>query len=365
MKASVLGIGTELVDGQIINKNAAWISKKLKDIGLTSSTHIVVPDERKLIVQALEFCAQHSDLIFVTGGLGPTSDDFTREVISQWTHKPLQFDEGSWQHIKERLEPRGYTVKEIQRQQCYFPEGSRILINTEGTANAFFIESCDKKMFILPGPPREIEAVWKSSIAAWLIDNTTELDPFVTKYWDTIGVGESDIALIVEDLVKGSSVDVGYRVHLPYVEVKLSYPKSKEAQFKDLVENMTAALSYCLITQNQEDVASILLKKLSTYSSVSLQDQVTGSFLMNRILPSARELLNKSAWSFSNTAIDEEAQLKLFLNPRDEHTCWVSLEVRGQKYSDILESSYKSVLMKERRHQYFAELAMIFWLKYL
>ena len=83
MIASVLGVGTELVDGQIVNKNAAWISEKLRALGLTTKLHLVIPDDRKLIFESLDYCGQYSDLIFVTGGLGPTSDDFTREVISE------------------------------------------------------------------------------------------------------------------------------------------------------------------------------------------------------------------------------------------------------------------------------------------
>jgi molybdenum cofactor synthesis domain-containing protein len=156
MKAIVLGIGTELVDGQIVNKNAAWISEKLKKIGLTTALHLVVPDDKKLILEALDFCAQYADLMFVTGGLGPTTDDFTREVISTWTNLELKFDEDSWQHIKDRLEPRGYVVKDIQRQQCFYPAGSVVLKNSEGTANAFYLEAKDKKIFVLPGPPREM-----------------------------------------------------------------------------------------------------------------------------------------------------------------------------------------------------------------
>ena len=365
MKATVLGIGTELVDGQIVNKNAAWISKQLKDLGLTTSLHLVVPDDRKLIMEALDFCATHGDLMFVTGGLGPTSDDFTRDLISEWSGKPLHFDEDSWQHIKERLEPRGYTVKEIQRQQCYFPEGSQILKNPQGTANAFHMQTKNQNLFVLPGPPREIEAVWDLSIASWLQANTDQLDPFITKYWDTMGVGESDVAMIVEDILKDVQIEKGYRVHLPYVEVKLSFLKSQEIKYAPLIEKITKGLSHCLITQNQEDVTALLSERLEKHSSVSIQDSVTGAFLMNRLLPVSRNLMTNHQWSFSNNITNEKAPLKLLIEKQDEHTCQVSLITKDQSLSEILKSPYTSPLMHERRLQYFAELAMIFWLKHL
>lgn len=365
MIATVLGIGTELVDGQIVNKNAAWISEKLKSLGLTTKLHLVVPDERKLISEALDFCAQNSDLIFVTGGLGPTTDDFTRELISEWTGLALEWDDKSWQHIKERLEPRGYVVKDIQRQQCYFPKGSRIIENVEGTANAFYVEAKGKKIFVLPGPPREIEAVWKSDIAAWLNKSTEGIDPYITRHWDTIGMGESDVATLVEQALANVNVEKGYRVHLPYVEVKMSFFKSQEEKMRIHVDKVTEALRGITITRDQQDVPLMLSLALKPFSSVSLQDSATGQFLINRMLPVMRDFMTEKSWSFSSHSIDQGAQVRLMLEPKDEHTCWVSIERGNKRFADILEAPYKAMPMRERRAQYFAEMAMIFWLRHL
>lgn len=365
MKAAVLGIGTELVDGQIVNKNAAWISERLKQLGLTTALHLVVPDDKKLMLEAMDFCASYGDLLFLTGGLGPTTDDFTRDIVSEWSDKPLIFDEGSWQHIKDRLEQRGYVVKDVQRQQCFYPQGATVLKNMEGTANGFSLEAKDKKLFVLPGPPREVEAVWNSSIHQWLVDNTTHIDPYVTRHWDTMGVGESDVALIVEDVLKGVEVEKGYRVHLPYVEVKMSFFKSQEKQFEPYIEKITQALGHCLITRDQEDVPLMLAKALAPFNSLSVQDSVTGQFLMNRLIPVLRDHMTNKQWSFSNNVIDDHAQVRLMLQPKDEHSCVVSIEKGNQRFADILDSPYKQMPMRERRAQYFAEVAMIFWLRHL
>lgn len=365
MKATVLGIGTELVDGQIVNKNAAWISEKLKKLGLTTALHLVVPDEKKLMLEALNFCEGYGDLMFVTGGLGPTTDDFTREVISSWTNLDLKFDEGSWQHIKDRLEPRGYVVKEIQRQQCYYPVGAKVLKNTEGTANAFYLEAKGKKIFVLPGPPREIEAIWNLSINSWLQENVAGMDPFITRHWDTIGMGESDVATLVEDALAGVTIEKGYRVHLPYVEVKLSYFQSEAEKMNAHVEKVTDVLKHITITRDQQDVPLMLSRALKNYDSVSVQDSATGQFLINRLMPEMRSFMTEKTWSFSSHAVDEDAQIRLIIKPKDEHSCFVSIEKGNQKFSDILESPYKAMPMRERRAQYFAEMAMIFWLRHL
>ncbi|WP_413944304.1 competence/damage-inducible protein A [Bdellovibrio sp. HCB-162] len=366
MKAAILGIGTELTDGQIVNKNASWISKKLKAAGLTTTAHLVVPDERKLMREGLEFCASHGDLLFVTGGLGPTSDDFTRDIVTEWVGVPLEFDETSWKHVNDRLTSRGYVVKDIQRQQCYFPKGSKVLFNSQGTANAFYLEAHGKKVFVLPGPPREIEAVWEDSIAEWLKENTKNLDPYITRIWDTMGVGESDVAVIVEDLLKDVKVEKGYRVHLPYVEVKLSFFKSQEKEMAEALEKLTEALQFCTIARDGNDAAELFAENLKQIKSVCLIDEVTGQFLMNRLMPVLRDFMTDQSWSFSKSrAVKSPAELHLHVLPKDEHSCEVSLQHKGRVLKDIIETPYKTANMRERRHQYFAEMALIFWLKNL
>lgn len=364
MKASVFGIGTELVDGQIVNKNAAWISQKLKKMGLTTDIHLVVPDKRELMLEGLSFCAAKSNLIFVTGGLGPTSDDFTREVITAWAGKDLKFDERSWQHLSERLTSRGYAVKEIQRQQCYFPEGSQILSNSEGTANGFLVQHLGKNVFALPGPPREIEAVWNDHIQHWLTKNTPQLDRAITRTWQTLGVGESDIAVLVEEVLRDVDVQIGYRVHLPYVEVKLSHVHSRAASLEPAIQKLTDALAYCTVFRNSDDAVDLFSKLITEVSSLSVVDEVTGAFLMNRIQPALRHFMSHKDWNFAGSR-DKlgNAELCLQLLPKDEHTCEVILEQRGRTLRDFILAPYRTANMRERRLQYFAEKALIFWVQ--
>jgi nicotinamide-nucleotide amidase len=366
MITSILAIGTELTDGQIINKNASWLSKHLKEYGAKTNHHLVVPDERKLMFEAMQFCSAQSDVMFITGGLGPTTDDFTRDVVAEWAGLPLEFHQPSWDHLSTRLVSRGYAVKEIQRQQCFFPRGSKVLFNTQGTANAFYLETKGKKVFVLPGPPREIEAIWESEIEGWLVENTTDIDPRITRAWDTMGLGESDVAVIVEDVLKGVEVEKGYRVHLPYVEVKLSFLASEEEKFQPYVDKVTEALQHCLITRDEENVVEVLADILAQTASVSIQDEVTGSFLINRVIPSFRDVLNEATWSFSNVAVyEDESEVVLRLLPVDEHHVKIEM-VKGQQiHWDIITSPYKTTNMQDRRLQYFAEMAMVTWARML
>lgn len=364
MKTSVLAIGTELTDGQIVNKNAAWISARLKDKGFVTDLHLAVPDERKAILEALASCAKSSDWIFITGGLGPTSDDFTRDVVAEWAKLPLEFDEASWRHVQARLGARGFAVREIQKQQCYFPRGSQILQNTQGTANAFRFQSRDKEVFVLPGPPREVEAVWLAGIAPWLAEKSKDHDPFVTLKWDTLGKGESDIAVLSEEALQGVAIEKGYRVHLPYVEVKVSYLKSQEKKFQPAIERLEKAIGPLTVSRNGADIAEDVVRLLKSKPSFHLQDAVTNGFLLNRLMPSVKEL-QQTRWSFSTGEELRNSELTLRLERIDELSAKVSIQKNNEQKEETLTAPFATPNMADRRLQYFAERALIFWKKTL
>lgn len=375
MKASILAVGTELTIGQIVNKNASWISAQLKIAGVQVGLHVVVPDDRQLILQALEFAEQQSDLIFVTGGLGPTSDDFTRDLISAWTNKKLVFHEPSWQHLSTRLTLRGFAVREIQKQQCYFPEGATVLKNAEGTANGFYLEtnktSGVKKVFALPGPPREIESIWKDHLMPWLSENTKGIDKLITKAWDTMGVGESDVAVKVEEALAGrpasTTFDIGYRVHLPYVEVKLSYLEKETDLWKPYVDKVDALLEEITITKDFKDLAATISQAIKEVD-FTFYDYVTGGYLQNRLASFLKTHANYS-WKQST----EKPLIELFENeenflallPYEEEKSLLIFEKAGRRKQYIIEAPMKSSFMAERRKQYMAEMALAYFSQFI
>jgi nicotinamide-nucleotide amidase len=377
---SVLGVGSELTSGQITNKNGSWISKKLHHFGLKSNLHLVVPDERSLITKALDFCASESDLIFVTGGLGPTSDDFTRDLICEWAGLEVDFDEGSWKKVVDRLSSRGFAVQDFQKQQCYFPQGSWILENQQGTANGFYVYARSKHFFVLPGPPREIEAIWNDHIQSWLKENTQHIDPLVTKSWDTIGEGESEVARKTEAVTTAakSKLEIGYRVHLPYVEVKATYHQSEFADISSTLEKIDQTLAAITVLRNSEDIAEIFCQRLLNYEKVYIQDEATDGFLAHRIQNHWKQVLRQTELHFSNKItslkladLDSKKSQVLAVQLRRlephlaESSLMISVKGHGQKIglNHKLQSPYQTDNMIERSRQMFAELALIEWIK--
>ncbi len=343
----------------------------MKSLGVSSTSHVVVPDEKHLMLTALKFCAEHSDLIFVTGGLGPTSDDFTREIIAQWCKQKLVWDEKSWKHIEERLRPRGLAVKEIQKQQCYFPENSIVLSNRLGTANAFFLRHDEKDVYVLPGPPREIEAVWNDWIEPEMKKKIANLDPLVTCSWDTIGVGESDVADLVISALKNQPVEIGYRVHLPFVEVKITFLQSQSTQAILWQKSLEAAIGSITALRNGENAAQTLSQHMLDFRKVWICDSLPGSFLMNRLFPASKHLLKKNKIHFLSDRFNEnfaeaygfEKNKDLILELWEDSpgSARASLQIKGQKRIQFFQSPYRSPLMREREFQYFSEMALIFW----
>lgn len=370
MKASILAVGTELTTGQIINRNAATLSEKLNSFGVQTQAHLTVPDQENLILDSLHYVEKFCDLIFVTGGLGPTSDDFTREVIAKWLQVELIYDEKSWAHIVNRLSARGFQVREIQKQQCFYPAGASILENKEGTANAFQVKRSlngrTQNIFVLPGPPREIESLWADHLEPWLQNTTRDLKKRVTKSWDTLGVGESDVAVQVEEILarfpKSNQLEIGYRVHLPYVEVKVTYDQSQNALFHETLLQIDEKLKDITMAKNFEDIAVRATKKLSELD-FTFYDFLTQGFLHKRLSPL---LKNIKRWSFKQSTTNEigvdffaNEENFLALLPREEHSCQIIGEVASVRFQKLIEAPMKSSLMSERRLQYFAEMALI------
>lgn len=365
MKSAVLAVGTELTDGQIVNSNAAWLAERLKPLGPRCVLHLTVADDRPAISRALDLCAEQADLIFVTGGLGPTSDDFTRDVIADWAGEKLEYHEPSWVAIEERFRARNYPTTPIQKQQCYFPRGSTVLTNAQGTANGFRLRAKNREIIVLPGPPRELAAIWTDHLRAWVSDLARDLDPVVTRSWDTIGLGESQVADLIVPLLN-DSVEAGYRVHLPYVEFKASFARSHLEKVIPLLSKIETALAPYTVARDGTDIANELAEKLCHEPRVTIVDQVSGHVLLARLQKPLQAVFAEKKWIV--TSEDAKAEgLTLWLKPVDSHEVRVGLKRDGQTTETRITSTstMKAAVMSERRKQYFAELALVHWARWM
>ena len=176
MNIALLSVGTEILLGDTVNTNLASLGQVLYNSGFILSTEKTVPDDKKLIQDAVNELLENNDVIITCGGIGPTEDDFTKEVISEMFDLNLVVDEDHLSWMKSRWESRGMTMPATNVKQAEIPEGATKLNNTNGTSPGIYIEYKSKHVFILPGPPREFIPLVTDELVPFLEDNFTKVE---------------------------------------------------------------------------------------------------------------------------------------------------------------------------------------------
>lgn len=287
---AVITIGTEVTTGQIENTNAGWLARQLTDLGYDVVAHGSVPDDESLIIKMLNSLAGSMPKIVVTGGLGPTSDDKTRDALGAWSGRPLIYNESLWEPIRQRFVSLGRIPPASNKRQCYFPEGSKIISNPIGTAAGFRLEEGSTSVWVLPGPPTEIKAIWDNSLQEEFADL---LQPSLRKKlfrFHIMGQTESAIAEMVEDIVRDTEITTGYRPHFPYLEVKIWLPVNEISRYQSQLLQIETILQPWLKGKDDDDIALTLVQKLIVYPEVQIFDGGSFGFLGERLGPILRHM---------------------------------------------------------------------------
>jgi len=211
LSAEVLAIGDELVYGRSVDTNSAWLARRLADLGLPVVQISVVGDGEEYLRRAISTACQRSDIVVVTGGLGPTEDDRTRRVVAKVCGEPLRFDEASWRDIQTVLKvytQQGRAIPVSNRLQAEFPESAQVLKNDCGSAPGFFVEVGGCTLYALPGVPREMYAMWDAHVQPIL---RTRSDQQVHAHnLHVVGYREADLGERLQDfMIEGQAVKVG------------------------------------------------------------------------------------------------------------------------------------------------------------
>ena len=235
MTCAVLTIGTELTRGELVNGNAAWLSERLTELGFEVGEHLVIPDDRTRVVGALKRMAAGFELVVVTGGLGPTTDDLTTECAATALGVGLVRDEASLAHMRARFTRLGRTMSQTNEKQADFPEGAEVLANPVGSAAGFGIVLDGCRFFFMPGVPSEMERMFEVEV----IPRVRALAPADTHQISlrTFGMAESVIGERLAGIEAGyPGVTLGYRAHFPEVEVKVHARADAAVEARALAE---------------------------------------------------------------------------------------------------------------------------------
>lgn len=241
MNAEIVAVGTELLLGQIVNTNAKELSAALADIGVDVYYQTVVGDNLDRMVDTLRRALQRADVVIVTGGLGPTPDDITREGIAAAAGVGLQRDEELAAQIRGFFEKLGRSMPKDNLRQADLPHGA-VAIAPEGTAPGFYLETAGKLIFSLPGVPWEMTAMLQKSVLPMLKDRPGA-QPIVSREVIVVGLGESRTHELLEDIVAAqTNPTIAYRASAGQVRLRISAKADTEADALSLIRPVESAI---------------------------------------------------------------------------------------------------------------------------
>ncbi|CAN5458372.1 MAG: competence/damage-inducible protein A [Actinomycetota bacterium] len=234
MRAEIVGVGTELLLGQIANTNAQKISSDLAAIGVDVLWHSVVGDNLERIVSVLELARERADVLVLTGGLGPTPDDITSEAVSRLLGRPLRRDERLAQVIRGKFAAMKRAMPEANLKQADLPEGA-VPIEAEGTAPGYYLDDGSALIFVLPGVPWEMEAMLEKTVVP-LLALRSGAATTVSREVVIIGLGESSIHEAIKDLVEAqTNPTIAYRAEAGRVRVRVTAKAQNGAAAEALI----------------------------------------------------------------------------------------------------------------------------------
>ncbi|MEZ3435645.1 MAG: competence/damage-inducible protein A [Lachnospiraceae bacterium] len=310
MTVELLSVGTELLLGNIVNTNAAYLAERCASLGLSCYHQSVVGDNEKRLEEAVRLALSRADIVILSGGLGPTKDDLTKEVTAKVFGKELREDA----HTKERIEQyfrqmKSGKITENNWKQALVPEGAAVVDNHNGTAPGLIIEEGEKTAVLLPGPPNELKPMFEESVAPYL--NSRQPEGIYSRMVKLCGIGESKAETMISDLMeKQTNPTIAPYAKTGEVHLRLTAKAGDEAEAEHLMgpvlEELYKRFGKFIYTENEnvtlEDAVVDLLKKKGY--TVTTAESCTGGRLAARIMnvPGASNVYNEGYITYSNDA---------------------------------------------------------------
>lgn len=310
MVAELISVGTELLLGNIVNTNAQFLAEKCAMLGLSMYNQVVVGDNKERLSDTIRTALKRSDIVILTGGLGPTEDDLTKEVCAEVMGFPLEEDA----HTRERIEAyfKNNIYKEIPDnnwKQAIIPVGAKVLDNDNGTAPGLILERYGKTAILLPGPPNELYPLFNEQVFPYLQKMQPEM--IVSQMVKICGYGESQVEDKLLDLIDAQTnptiatyAKTG-EVHLR-VTAKISSQEEAEKLIKPVVKEIKKRFGNAVYTTREEETLEMavvrLLKKYEL--TVTTAESCTGGLLAGRIVnvAGASEVFREGFVTYSNKA---------------------------------------------------------------
>ena len=309
MNAEIVGVGTELLLGQIPNTNAQWISERLAEIGVGVHHHQTVGDNVPRIVDAIRLARSRADVVILTGGLGPTQDDVTRESIAEALDRPLERHAELETMLREKFAGFGREMPESNLRQADVPTGARAILPERGTAPGLVLENRDTRVYAVPGVPAEMREMMHGTILPEL-ERLGGRSVFVSRVLRCTGIGESKVAELLDDLFEGSeNPTVAFLASAGEVKVRLTASartrSDAEALIRPVAGEVAERLGDVVFTTADEELEQVVGRALrARRQRVACAESLTGGGLARRLTtaPGASDYFVGSAVCYSEDA---------------------------------------------------------------
>jgi len=315
MNATTLSIGNELVLGQTVDTNSAWLSQRLASLGIDCIAHITVGDDQSAIAQAIDDAARRCDLLLITGGLGPTKDDLTRQALAQILGQPLEMNQLWLTRMQQIFQRLNRPMVESNRAQALIPRGAEMIENFAGTAAGIAAQfpSHPCKIFAMPGVPVEMRAMFDRSIAP-LLSGGSEAGVILTHTLHTFGLGESALGEMLGDLMnRGRNPLVGTTVSGGIVSVRIASRQSSRAAADEKLDETIAqcrkVLGDLIFGENEQTLPVVVAALLSspTVRRVATAESCTGGLVAKMLtdVPGSSQYFHRGWITYSDQSKSE------------------------------------------------------------
>ena len=308
MKAEIITIGDEILIGQIVDTNSAWIAEQCNLNGIEIYQITSVHDDNEHIVEALQKAEEKVDLVLITGGLGPTKDDITKHVLCEYFNTKLVFHEPTFEHIKARFKNRNIDINKLNRDQALVPESCTVLFNKAGTAPGMWFERNDTVFVSVPGVPFEMKYLVEYEIFPRLLNNG-KTKAIYHKTVLTQGLPESMLAEKIaawEDALP-KNIKLAYLPNPMSVRLRLSAMGADKPELEKLVEDEIEKLKKIIpdniFGYNEETMAEVIGRMLKAKNNtLALAESCTGGYISHLItsVAGSSEFYKGSVTAYSN-----------------------------------------------------------------
>lgn len=329
MKVAVILVGTELLNGQMVDTNSIYIAEELNKYGMEMEFKIVVRDIKEEIYKTIDYCKKNVDLIIMSGGLGPTIDDITKEIIAQYLQKPLIVDSDELEELKEKFIRGGYTFNSANIKEVEKPEGSVTFKNDVGMAPAVYIDG----IVAFPGVPKELYNMLPKFLKWYVKEKNLISDEIYIKDLITYGMPESVIDESVREFFTEEGIYYEFLVKDYGILIRLQSKMSNKNKVEKIIKKIYNKIGNFVFGEDEDRLESKVVELLKEKNlTISTAESCTGGMLASKLIDVAgvSEIFKEGIVSYSN-----EAKMK-FLGVKKE-----TLE----RYGAVSEETAKEMVM--------------------